>query len=199
MAHLDAYLEPCPGLGWQGGPSFATQITELRNGRERRNARWSQPRHKYSAPYTNIELAAYAQLKRMHLTCRGMLHAFRYRDRLDYTATAEQFGVGDGSRVAFQLGKYSEADGVEYYRHVHAIVGTPTITVNGVTTAATVNLRTGKVTFGSAPANGAILRWTGTFDVWVRFATDDLPFSLDQHPDYAVGSVELIEVAPPES
>lgn len=199
MSHLDAYLDPCPGFGWEGGPQFKTQIVELRNGRERRNAVWSQPRHRFTAPFNNISLADYAAIKRMHLVCRGMLHAFRFRDELDYTATNDQFGVGDGTTAEFQLGKLSTLDGVEYYRQVYAIAGTPTITVNGSPASATVNDRTGVVTFDSSdiPGNGEILRWSGTFDIWVRFATDDLPFSLAQANDRAVGSIELIEVAAP--
>lgn len=199
MAHLDAYLEPCPGFGWEGGPTFKTQIVELRNGRERRNAQWAQPRHNYSAPFNNITLSAYAQIKQMHLTCRGMLHAFRFIDQLDSTASNDQFGVGDGTKTQFQLGKFSSIDGVTYYRQVYAIRGTPTVTVNNTPEAVTVNDRTGIVTFSAAPSNGAILRWTGSFDIWVRFATDDLPFSLEQAADRTVGSVSLIEVAAPES
>ena len=66
-----------------------------------------------------------------------------------------------------------------------------------------MNLRTGVLTFTAAPANGAVLRWSGTFDVWVRFTDDYLPFSIDDRDaslEYRVnGSVGLIEVPPPVS
>lgn len=198
MSYLDAYLQPCPGYGWEGGPTFKTQIVELKSGRERRNAEWARVRHKFTAPFNNISKAAYQNIKQMHLVCRGMLHAFRFRDELDFQATNEQFGTGNGTRRDFQLSKITTLDGVSYTREVFALAAVPVITVNGTpTTAFAVNTRTGKVTFDTAPANNAVLRWTGEFDIWVRFSTDDLPFSID-NVDAVNGSVSLLEVAPPD-
>jgi len=203
MAHIDAYLQPCPGYGWEGGPTFKTQIVELKSGRERRNAEWARVRHQYSAPFNNIDPAAYANIKQMHLVCRGMLNVFRFRDELDYQAINEQFGTGTGTQREFQLSKISTLDGVSYTREVFALAGNPTITVNGTpTTAFAVNSRTGLVIFDSAPAAAAVLRWSGIFDIWVRFTTDYLPFSIDnkgRDEQYAInGSVSLTEVAPPD-
>lgn len=198
MSYLDAYLQPCPGYGWEGGPTFRTQIVELKSGRERRNAEWSRARHKFTAPFNNISKSAYRNIKQMHLVCRGMLHAFRFRDELDFQAVNEQFGTGNGTRRDFQLAKTSTLDGISYTREVFALAAVPVITINGTPTSAfAVNTRTGKVIFDSAPADGAVLRWTGEFDIWVRFATDDLPFSID-NVDAVNGSVSLLEVAPPD-
>lgn len=198
--HIDAYLGPCPGYGWEGSPNFKTMIDALQNGDEYRNGEWIEARHSYSAPFLNIQKAAYREIKRMFLVCRGMLFAFRFRDELDFEADAEIFAVGDGVEDEFQLAKTSVVDGVEYVRNVYAIrVGTtPTITINGTpTTAFTLNGRTGRVLFDAAPANGAVLRWSGEFDIWVRFATDSIPFSLD-NPNATNGEVSLIEVPAPE-
>lgn len=195
--YLDAYLQPCPGYGWEGGPEFKTQIIELMNGRERRNAEWSQAKHRYTAPFNNINKLAYREIKRMHLACRGMLHCFRFRDQLDYEAVNEVFGEGDGTKTQFQLIKTSVVDTIAYVRAVHAVDGDITVTINGVaTTAYTINDRTGVVTFTSPVPDSAIVRWSGIFDVWVRFAEDYLPFTLD-NPNATNGSVNLIEVPPP--
>jgi uncharacterized protein (TIGR02217 family) len=197
--HLDAYLAPCPGYGWDITPVFRTLINELQNGDEYRNAEWIECRHRATAPFLNISKDAYREIKRMFLVCRGMLHAFRFRDELDYEATNEIFGTGDAATQEFQLLKASEADGVEYQRYVYAIsVGTtPTITINGVpTTAFILNNRTGKVLFDTPPPMSAVLRWSGEFDLWVRFATDEIPFSLD-NPNATNGQVILWEVPPP--
>lgn len=198
--YLDAYLTPCPGYGWEGTPRFSTLIVALQNGDEYRNAEWAEVRHEFTAPFLNISKDAYREIKRMFLTCRGMTYAFRFQDELDNTATDEQFGTGDGTTEEFQLKKVSSADGVEYQRNVYAItVGTtPIITINGTpTTAFTLNPRTGKVLFDTPPALNAVLRWSGTFDIWVRFATDSIPFSLD-NPNATNGSVSVIEVSPPD-
>ena len=73
--------------------------------------------------------------------------------------------------------------------------------MDGVETAVTVDHDRGLVTFGAAPANGAVLTWDGEFSHWVRFDMDRMPFSIDSiSGDELVtnGTVELIEVNPPE-
>lgn len=193
--YLDAYLTPCPGYGWEGGPEFKTRIVDMPTGRERRNADWEQPRHRYTAPFLNISRDAYRQIKRMHLVCRGQLHAFRFRDQLDYQSTNEIFAIGDGVTTEFQLSKVSVIDGVEYARNVYAILSAA-ITDNNVAAAPVVDMERGLAAFSVAPIAGHVLRWTGEFDIWVRFNQDYLPFSLD-NPDATNGVVDLLEVPPP--
>lgn len=194
--NLDAYLAKIPGYGWQVTPQFKTEITELDNGDEHRNIDWPEARHVATAPFKQITKAAYRELKKMFYVCRGMGHAFRFRDYLDYEATNEAFGTGDGVTRLFQLNKVSTADGLDYVRNVYALASQPVLMVNGVPTVAfAVNLRTGQVRFDVAPANGAVLTWSGLFDLWVRFANDDMPFSLD-HPNMTNGVISVIEVPP---
>lgn len=200
MSHLDAYLAPCPAYGWSGGPQFKTAIEFLENGDENRNADWIEARHAYTAPFMNIGKDAYREIKQMFLSCHGMLNVFRFVDELDNEADDEQFGTGNGVTDLFQLNKVSTTDGVSYTRNVYAIrLGTTiTVTVNGTpTTAFTVNNRTGQILFDSPPANGAVLRWSGFFDIWVRFATDTIPFSLD-NPNATNGDVSVMEVPAPD-
>lgn len=197
MSHIDSYLGPCPSFGWQGGPRFKTTIVDLKNGDEHRNADWIEARHEFSAPFKGMRIDAYREIKKMFLVCRAMVHAFRFRDALDFEATAEEFGVGDGATLDYQLCKFSAVDGVEYARHVYALAAAPVVTVDGVETAVLYNLRTGRVRFAAPPAVGAILRWSGPFDIWVRFATDSIPFSLDR-PNGTNGLVQLIEVPAPD-
>lgn len=202
MAYLDAYIKRCPAYGWQGGPTFKTRIVEMRNGRERRNAEWAQARHAFSAPFRNIQREEYANIKQMHLVCRGMLHSFKFRDQLDYEATNEVFAQGNGVAKVFQLRKISTIDGVSYTRETHVIRDGSTIRVNGAVAAHTVDQDRGLVTFAVAPINGALISGTWQFDVWVRFNQDDLPFSVDSGnasgQRFITGSIDLIEVpAPP--
>lgn len=208
MSYIHAYLRPCAGFGWTGGDEFQTRIVEMANGRERRNADWSQPRHRYTAPFNNISKEAYREIKSMHLVCRGQLHNFLFRDELDFEADGELFGVGDGVRREFPLSKLSIQDGVSYQRLVHALYSPledgsaqeedPSITINGgSTTAFVVDYERGLVVFNVAPSNGAVLRWSGVFSIWVRFAQDFLPFSLD-NPNATNGSVDLLEVPEPD-
>lgn len=200
MEYINSYLAPCPGYGWSGGAEFKTQIVEMINGRERRNATWSQARHRYSAPFNNISADAYREIKKMHLVCRGRNNAFRFRDVLDSVADGEVFGLGDASEVEFQLSKTSTVDGISYTRGVYAVVaGSFTLYADGVEVVGgyTLDSERGIITFSTAPAAGVVLSWTGVFDVWVRFDEDYLPFTLD-NPNATNGVVNLIEVAPPQ-
>lgn len=196
MGYLDAYLEPCAGFGWQGGPEFKTRIVEMANGRERRNAEIANARHGFTAPFLNIPREDYAKIKQMHLVCKGRLHCFKFRDELDFEADNEVFGEGDGAETVFQLRKVSVIDGVSYIRETYVIRPGSVITVNGSPATHTVDLDRGLVTFAAAPGDGALLRGTWNFDVWVRFDQDNLPFSIDNR-NAINGAVSLIEVPPP--
>jgi uncharacterized protein (TIGR02217 family) len=200
MAYLNAYLDECAAFGWTGGPEFKTRIRVLTNGRERRNADWAQGRHRYTLPFMNIGEEQYRAIRQMFETCRGMLHTFRYRDLLDYHADNEEFGIGTGATAEYQLSKLSQIDGVIYQREVYALAVMPVITSNHAPIVpSAVDLDRGKVVINATA--GHVLRWTGNFDVWVRFNHDALPFSIDDRRgggDYARnGQVELIEDAPP--
>ena len=203
MAYLDAYIEECPAYGWQGGGEFKTTVEEMANGRENRNADWANIRHQYQMSFLNITKEAYRNIKQLHMVARGRLHCFKHRDQLDYQADNEVFAIGDGATTSFQLIKQSSIDGISYQRPVYVLdtrpgIGEATvITANNVPASPFIDEDRGIVTFSVAPANGVVLRWSGTFAVWVRFAQDYLPFSLD-NPDATNGQVDLIEMPPPE-
>ncbi|MGJ7544635.1 DUF2460 domain-containing protein [Variovorax sp. LT1R16] len=195
MAYLDTYLDIDPAYGWQGGPSFQTRIVSMKNGRERRNAERSEARHSFGISFEHIEREEYRKVKQHHLVCRGRLHCFPFRDALDFEAAGEIFGQGDGATTVFQLCKISVLDGVSYVRNCY-VIPKAVITENGSPVTPTIDPRRGLVTFSAAPAAGVILRWSGQFDIWVRFDQDDLPFSIPAF-EMATGAIDLIEVPPP--
>lgn len=212
MAYLKAYIPGCAGYGFSGGPEFKTRIKVLANGRERRNADWDNERNRYTLPFLNLSGEQYIPIRQHFQVCRGMLHNFLYQDPLDDQATNEQFALGDGVTQEFQLSKLSVTDGIFYQRTVTALYQegpdgtaidvTPVITVNGVVNGSvTFDRQRGTVLFAAAPANGAVLRWSGLFSVWVRFDQDWLPFSLDSQNRHGYahnGSINLMETPPPE-
>lgn len=212
--YVRAFIPACEGFGWSGGPEFKTRIRVLANGRERRNADWAQECNRYTLPFLNLGAEQYRSIRQMFQVCRGMAHDFLYRDPLDFEADTEEFGIGDGAAVEFQLSKLSAIEGVIYQREVHALYvpgsngsdaepSSIAVTVNGVPTSVTVNYDRGTVVFAAPPAIGAVLRWSGQFAVWVRFDIDWLPFSIDDRrgsSDYARnGQIVLKEDHPPEA
>lgn len=192
-------IAPVPGFGFVGGPTFQTTIVALANGQEKRNIDWDVCRHKYTAPFKNINNDAFLAIKKVFLMVRGAGHTFLHRDWGDFSATNEPFGTGDGTTTVFQLSKLSlDVSGASYLR----VITKPEaagliIKSNGTTVTPTVSLTAGTVTFSTAPAAAAALTWSGTFFVHVRFGADYLPFSLDDKSNaefVANGSIELMEV-----
>lgn len=206
MAHLDAYLDKCPGFAWSGAPEFYTTVVQLRNRRARRIARWAQPRWRFTVPFNNTFPEHYQQVLDMHLVCRGRLNAFRVRNWLFYQARGWKFGYGDGVTEEFALGRLVEIDGESFLQKIHALsladdAITTVVYVNGTPAAAEFNPRTGRVMFDVAPANGATLTWDGDFDFWVRFLADDFPASIDNKSrgEFITNyQAELEETEPPD-
>lgn len=196
---IDAELDICPAFGWQGGPTFNTRVITTQSWMERRNANNIECRHSYSLPLQNVMDDDYLTLlKQVFMACRGQLHSFLVKDYSDHEANNEVFGEGDGVTLVFQLSKTSTFGPASYVRTITKPLAGVTVTVDGVATAATVDLLTGLVTLAVAPARGTILRWTGEFRVPVRFNSDVLNATIDNktgNGDFLInGSVDLIEV-----
>lgn len=200
--YFDEYIGVCEAYGWEGGPLFSTRIIPLLNGRDRRNADWQFPKMKYALPFQNIPEDEYGKVLSMFMVCQAQCHFFRYRDPLNHAADDFQFGVGTGAQSTFQLSAVFRVGVITFSRPVYALFGTPVITVNGTpTTAFSVDMQRGTITFDSPPALSALLEWTGEYDIWVRFTDDYLPASLDNR-NVELGaivnsSVNLLEGPPP--
>lgn len=207
------YIQACEGYGWEGGPEFNTDIVEMVNKAEKRNARWSQSRFFATLPFLNIRPELYGYILDMFEDRMGRWGVFLYRNPLNFSASGAIFGMGDGVTKTFQLAYSSEVGGRVRMRNAYAIYSpSPTgdgsaidppvsIYVNGIAAAGvTIDRDRGLVTFASAPADDAELTWDGEFSHWVRFANDRLPFSIDNRAsgEFATnGMVELTEVNPP--
>lgn len=206
MAWLDAYIEKCPGFAWEGSPRWNTQVTRLKNKRTRRNSRWSQPEWEFKVPFNNTFPEHYQQIRRMHSVCRGQKHFFRVRNYLHFIADGWQFATGDGVTQEFQLGELITVDGQSVLLEVHALsldpdAPAPVVYVDGTPVAAAFNDRTGRVLIDSPPVEGAVLTWSGWFDYWVAFASDDFPASIDQKSDgqFVTNYIaHLVQVEPPD-
>ena len=110
-------------------------------------------------------------------------------------------GTGDGATTVFQLAKTYSSQTQNQVRNItRPQPGTVIMAVNGtLNTNWTVDDTTGLVTFGTAPANAAVITAGFWFYVPVRFDTDLLPVTIE---DYGVGganSVKLIEVRPSDT
>jgi uncharacterized protein (TIGR02217 family) len=190
------------------GPSFKNVIQEAISGNEQRFAQWTQCRGVGDLSYAILEsddpLGDYRAVLAMFRAHYGKLLPFRFRDWSDYTATDELFGIGDGVETDFQLTMTYDPSAillgtpgtVLYVRDISLVVGTPTIEVEGTplvgSPAPFTISSSGLVSFTSPPTGE--LTWTGTFDVPVRFDTDQLPVIMKEQNLASIRSIPIKEV-----
>ena len=198
-------------LRGSGGPSRLTEIVTLASGREHRNSRWANSRRRYDAGFGIRDIDALHAVLSFFEARRGRLYGFRHHDRIDHrsgppslapTPTDQPIGTGDGTTSVFQLAK-TYGDGPLPYRRAIAkpVAGTISIAVNGITapeSAFTCDATTGQVTFspGAVPGPGAAVTAGFSFDVPVRFDTDDLSIDLAAFTAGEIPNVPLIEIVP---
>jgi len=187
-----------PGLSWSRfrSPVWETQRETSDSGREFTWVKWTTPKWQYKLVY---ELLRAGQGRTELQTMMGFFNqmygdgdTWLYDDPDDNTATAQEFGVGDATTLAFQLvrtfGGFSEP--------VFELNGAPTVYVNGVVTSVTVSTHTGIVTFATPPAAGAALTWTGQFYLRCRFLKSSLEFEQFMYQFWTLKTLEFITVKP---
>lgn len=161
-------------------PLWSTDVKTSVSGKERRRALWSYPVWRYSVAYnvlrdgpSNLDLQRiYAFFNSM----QGQAGQFLFFDRGDNTVSDQFFGTGDGSTTVFQATRSITVGGISCTEPVFAFEGPPVVRVNGAATGITV-LANGRLQFASAPANGALLTWSGGYYFVCRFENDELDIS----------------------
>jgi len=191
--------------GSQSTVIFSTDIHQVIAGYEIRNMNWRHPLHAYNVVY-GIRYHEQLDILRQffHLT-RGMYASFRYKDWSDFTVDYDESGflyLGDNRWQCVK--RYGNGD-YAYLRPIRKLVaGSMSLVTGGgalpdvsvwipptmsTTEAAieeyagwSVDINRGIVTTTQTPVS-----WAGEFDVPVRFSSDDMSVSYDDH---AYGSVQ---------
>jgi hypothetical protein len=164
-----------PGLQWPVGRSPQWQTTRRRSASGRRFATsfWSYPVWLYRLSYEFLRRdPTYQELESLagfFNLMHGGFDTFLYSDPDDNAVAALQFGVGDGVTREFALvraiGSFSEPIG-----RTNAL---NEITINGTPNVLHALIDNRIVNFDTAPANGAVLRWTGTYYMRCAFVDDE--------------------------
>lgn len=171
------------GLTWGivKRPFWNSRIQTSVGGYETRIAFQSLPRWRWSVGFeflrqntTDLEFETLANFFNAR---QGRYDSFLYTDPSDSVisdtlALRQNFGTGDGSTVAFQLGRSLITSGV--FEYIYNTNSTPKIYKNAVlqTVGVDYNISNGLVTFTAAPANGLALTWSGSYYWRVRFDMD---------------------------
>lgn len=164
-------LLDCVAYGSEFGNEFSTRIVPLRSGHERRNINWTAPLGRYSVLFQNLKEQDHQLVKAAHMASHGSAIPFRFKDWSDFQAVAQRIGTGTGSAQTLQLVKRYPFGPIELVRQVKKPVIVQ-VFEGGEPVTPVVDMTTGVVTITAAP--GAIITWTGEFDVPVRFDSDRL-------------------------
>ena len=114
-----------------------------------------------------------AQFFGTYMATAGGAGLFLFSDPVDNAVTGAQFGTGDGTSTKFQLSR-NIYGAVDIIQNLNETGGAPQIYVGGSLTSPTSISSTGVVTFSSAPADAAVLTWTGQYYFACRFAEDTI-------------------------
>lgn len=206
----DVQFPTAISFGATGGPERRNEIVLLTSGREKRNARMAASRRRYDAGTGVRSLADLYEVMAFFEARRGSLHGFRFRDPFDMRSgrpdrepdpTDQALGTGDASRRGFQLCKtYGEGDDAYVRTIAKPAEGTVRVAVDGIEKTAgthfSVDTATGMVTFAAdqTPADGAAVTAGFTFDVPVRFDTEQLSASLSTFRAGHIPTIPLIEI-----
>lgn len=191
MTFIETRLLDELAYGFSGGPQWRTMVTPLRNRFERRNIQGSRPQHRFSGSFDRREAGVVATLLATHNATYGAAVGFRFKNWLDFTATAQLLPAGTGAARTVQLTKaYTFGASSVAVPIRKPVAATVTLTADGSPLAHSLDAATGMVTYTASP--GAVVRWSGEFDLPVRFATDDFSATMDTFGATTV-DIELIE------
>lgn len=194
-------LDPDLSEGAVGGGGWNTIIIETASGAEQRVALQSRPRGRWNLTNAELTQAQCIALIAFFHARRGRLRGFRFKDWTDYQATQEAL-VNPYPAAAMQLIKTYSNGGQSVVRDIKKPVsGSVTLERNtGSGYAAwavggnwTLDTTTGIVTI-TTPTSGHLYRWSGEFDVPVRFDIDQLPIAGEAAVVRSVDSIPLVEL-----
>ncbi len=172
-------------------PGFSTAILTGAGGREARNASWAEARTTYDVGPGIRSAEDIAALLGFFRARMGPARGFRLRDPFDSIGTDEALGMGDGATRRFAL---TRRYGDQSRRITRPLPGSVSVKVAGRSVTGFTVEPGGWLLFDAAPAMGAAITASFTFDVPVRFAEDRLSVTLAGFRAGAAASVPLVEV-----
>lgn len=175
--HIATRLSDEVELGAVRRDTMSLEVARGDSGFEDRVRLWAQFLREYEITYPLAERngqpsEALQQVYNAFLATGGGELSFDFQDWRDHGVEDETFGVGDATETEFPLVKSYPFGTANHVRRIYRPVSAITIKVDDVAVSSddyTVDYDLGIVTFDTAPANEAILTWTGSFNVPVRF------------------------------
>lgn len=199
MAFHDVKLPDNVERGAQGGPQFKTTILTMSSGFEKRNISWERTRGEWDISYGIGTKEDQEKVLAFFYARRGRAHSFRFKDWTDYQigrSNPQFLEVADGVKTKFQIFRLYENGAFNYVRPItRPVSSTVEVFLDGALQTTGVSVSSlGVITFSSAPTNGLQVRVRCEFDVPVRFDVDKLNLSATFSGNYAIPSIDIVEV-----
>lgn len=169
-----------------------TDIVLLDNGDEIRNARWKHKKLKFSASYVMLSPEAQHELISAFYAANAQLLLFRFRDYGDFQTVKSPLTVAQGTKTPVQLTKRYQFGPTYADRMIQAIASCVVYDAGGNVVTGVVDDVLGLFTPDQDWGVGQYT-WSGKFDCWVRFASDEFDMTL-KTLDLATSDIELIEM-----
>jgi len=157
---------------------WSTIVQEAASGYTVRIGVYPFPRYQWTLSFSMLDASATDEpgLAADFQTLFGFLNSlfgrtlpFLYKDEYDSHVSAQPIATGDGATVAFQLQRTFGGSTDPVFAPIAAGL---VVTVAGTPTSVTVDVTSGVITFGSAPASGAAIAATFSY-YWRCFLDDD--------------------------
>jgi uncharacterized protein (TIGR02217 family) len=185
---------PGQGLTAQRAPLFSTDVQTARSGRERRMANWPVPRWLYQVGFEVLrdrtalpELAKFMGFFSNH---QGRAKEFFFLDPSDTAIVDQAIGIGNASNKDFYLLRNTGYGNDTFLERVMGTLDAPVVKVGGSVVTATLGAY-GKISLAAAPANTAVVTWSGTGLRLVRFEEDQLTTAQLAYQLWALGTLKL--------
>jgi uncharacterized protein (TIGR02217 family) len=192
MIFIDERINTRYRLGFRGGPQFSTLHKQQRSGRTLSRPLRQYPLHRFVTDYAMLTREEQREILDWLWVAEGSCNRFRFRDWNDWQAEDEPFAVGDGGSEPLQLIKTYTRGVVSKQRNI-TLPYSVSMTADGAPfTAFAVDPLTGLSTPTGTWPNGAVLRWSGGFDVRVRFQ-DDYNELVAEARSVTTASIVLVE------
>ncbi|MGV2830578.1 DUF2460 domain-containing protein [Myxosarcina sp. GI1(2024)] len=195
-------------------PEFQTTIIEAQEGYEKRIARRSEYRAKFSFESFILTEEQLTDLEEFFDSVSGTLDTFKYKSSIEYKATKdfEEYYLGSDYYVHSRGRAYLRPDGTTYQLVKSYGVGGDNGDTSGYKTLKHIDLSTleiyvddtqvfdftvdgdtGVITFGTQPSSDAIVSFSCEYYHEVRFENKELEATLIAPGEYRISNLKLIE------
>lgn len=204
---LPSYL----ALGSTFGMDTATELVPFSSGHEARTVLWPQHRHRGELRYVHRTIAEMQALDAFFKVSRGRAMGWRLKHHVDYTATQQFVGIGNGTTSTYQLLKIYDS-GLQADQYVRLItkpvgIGYPIgndydsvrLYLDGtlLESGYAIDYATGAVLLAAPLGVDVALTASFEFDVPTRFGRDYLPLRPTMpHRAETAQPVPIVEILP---